>query len=636
MVNPDLIAAALALPRCRILVTGGSGFVGSHLARALAAGGHDIVACGRNPYRVPFAPDGPRFARADLSDRDRMNELCQGRQLVYHTGALAAPWGHAADFSRVNIQGTRNVVEACQKAGVSRLVHVSSTAIQFDYQNQIGVREDAPHASPFACHYAWSKAEAESVVLHAAEQGLNAIIVRARALFGEGDHSLLPRLLHAADQGRLRVIGSRDTKIDLTHIDNLVLALIQAGVRGEAGQIYTVTNDEPVALWPFIEALLRQTGRPSKLRSIARPWALLAASCLEKWHQLRGLPGEPALTRYTAGLLSTTKTFDLSKAQRDLGYQPIVSMVQGTQRVIDAGQLKDDSHSPVSVKLRLMTTGYTTARAHHAEHGASRKTTIRFHALITLIEHPIHGLTLFDTGYAPRFFEATQRWPYRLYRQATPVFTDQRLSAVEQLRTMGVDPREIRRIVLSHFHADHTCGLKDFPHVDLIATQRCWNEVHGRTGLGALRRAYLPELMPPDIQQRLFLIDQFHHAGFGPFDRSHDLFADGSVRMIDLSGHAPGQIGLLIQRGPQDRVFLTADAVWTSRTIRENLKLTLPFRLLADSAREARATQQRLYEFSLRYPDIELIPSHCPDVARRYQFDEAVEQIASRDGSTPR
>lgn len=636
MVNPDLIAAARAFPRRRILVTGGSGFVGSHVARALAAGGHDVVACGRNPYRVPLGPDGPHFERADLADPVRLTELCRGCDLVYHTAALATPWGRREEFLRVNIQGTRNVIAACQQAGVSRLVHVSSTAIQFDYQDQVGVREEAPHANPFACHYAWSKAEAESVVLQATQQGFDAVIIRARALFGEGDNSLLPRLLQAADRGRLRVIGSRDTKIDLTHIDNLVLTLIQAGVRARAGQIYTVTNDDPVSLWPFIEDLLRKTGRPSNLRGISRVWALRAAGWIETWHQWRGWRGEPALTRYTAGLLSTTKTFDISKAKADLDYRPIVSMAEGTRQVIEAGTRRDESPSQVSVKVHLLTTGYTTASAHHAESGASRKSILRFHALIALIEHPVHGMTLFDTGYSPRFFEATQRWPFRVYRWATPVVTDHRLSAVEQLRARGFEPRDVQRIVLSHFHADHTCGLKDFPHADLIATQSSWDAVAGQTGFAALRRAFLPELMPTDIQQRLYLIDQFHHAGFGPFDRSHDLFGDGSVRMFDLSGHARGQIGLLIQRGPQDRVFLTADAAWTTRTIRENLPPTLPFRLLADSKRDVHATLGRLHELSVRFPDIELIPSHCPEVARRYGFDEAIEQIARNEGGDPR
>lgn len=133
--------------------------------------------------------------------------------------------------------------------------------------------------------------------------------------------------------------------------------------------------------------------------------------------------------------------------------------------------------------------------------------------------------------------------------------------------------------------------------------------------------------MPADIEDRLCLIEHFHHPGFGPFERGHDLFADGSVRFFDLSGHAPGQIGLLIQRGPDDRVMLVADSVWTSRSFRENLKPTLPYRMLADSADEAIASQQRVHELHRQYPDIEIIPTHCPEVADRYGFDAFVKNM---------
>lgn len=633
MVNPELIKAARKLSPRRILVTGGSGFVGSNLARALAAAGHDVVATGRNPYQVPFDENGPKFERGDLRDSARMAELCNGCDLVYHTGALATPWGCSDSFAAVNVQGTKNIVAACIAHGVSRLVHVSSTAVHFDFHPTTEIKESSALASPFACDYARSKSEAESVVRTVAEEELSAVIIRARAVFGQGDNNLLPRLLKAADQKRLRQIGADDTRLDLTYIDNLILALILATTCGEAGHAYAITNDEPVTLWPFIRQVLSKTGRSENLRRTPRPIALKVAGMIEHWYRWRGKNTEPPITRYTAGLISTTKTFDISAAKRELGYAPIVSMTDATQRTIEALNRKDDTEAATKVGLRLFTTGYTTAKAHHAERGAERKKTIRFHAMIAVIDHPIHGMTLFDTGYSPRFFESTRRWPYRLYRATTPVVTEKRLSAVEILKENGIDPCSIRRIVLSHFHADHTCGLIDFPGVDIIATKRCWLDVQKRVGMGAIKRAFLPDLMPSDIEDRLCLIDQFHGAGLGPFSTSHDLFADGSVRLFDLPGHASGQVGLLVQRKDQDRAFLAADSVWTSRTIRENLKPTLPFRLLADSIAEVTESQRRLHKLGKQYPDIEIIPTHCPEVATRYGFDQFVDQVIGKQES---
>lgn len=627
MVNPELIAAASELSSRKVLVTGASGFVGSHLARVLAASGHDVTRCGRNPYRVPFILNGTNFVRCDLTDRERTIELCREYDVVYHVGAFSSPWGNRKTFSSVNIDGTQNVVDGCLHHNVERMVHVSSTAVQFDFKDAYNVTESESLATPFACEYAWSKAEAETIVQRAVKLGLNGVVIRARAVFGPGDNSLLPRLLDAADRGRLRRLGKHEAQLDLTFIDNLVLALILAAHRGAPGRVYTITNGEPVSLWPFVKDILRQTGRSAELRTIPRAIALKAADFAERWHRWRGAEGEPTITRYAAGLLSTSKTFDISAAKCELRYEPIVSMTNGTVRTIAALTQRDDASATSSVSLRLFTTGYTSAKAHLVERGTSRTVTYRFHALIGVIEHPIHGLTLFDTGYAPRFFDATRRWPYRIYRWMTPVFTDQRLSAFEVLKSNGINPGDIRRIILSHFHADHVCGLIDFPHADIISRGRCWNAVRNRTGMGAVRRAFLPGLLPEDIEDRLFPIDQFHDPGFGPFSRSHDLFADGSVRVFDLPGHAAGQIGVLVQRSPDDRAFLVADSVWTSRIYRGNLKPTLPFRLLADSVRDVTTTQQRLHELHCRYPDIEIIPTHCPEVAARYGFDSCVDEV---------
>jgi glyoxylase-like metal-dependent hydrolase (beta-lactamase superfamily II) len=367
---------------------------------------------------------------------------------------------------------------------------------------------------------------------------------------------------------------------------------------------------------------------------------MTAASLLEWQHRVFRHSGEPVLTRYTAGLLSRTQTFDISAARRTLNYAPHVSMTEGVQRTLNAMTARDERDAPVAVRLRLFSTGFTAHRAHLAESGADRNLKIRFHAMFGLIEHPTEGLTLFDTGYAPRFFQATERLPYKLYRWTTPVSTCSDLAAVSVLRQHGINLSDVRRIVLSHFHADHVCGLLDFPNAEIITSARAWLSVQGKKGFAAVKRAILPDLFPADLHKRLRLIEHFHDPGFGPFESTHDLFGDGSVRMVNLSGHALGQIGLLLQRTPEEmdgdgkengagslRCLLAADSVWTSRTFRENLPATLGFRLLAASPREARESQQVLHDFHRQFPHIEIIPTHCPEVASRYAFDLEVDRL---------
>ena len=624
--NPDLVAVAQQLPRVRYLVTGASGFVGSHVAKALAAAGHRVSGAGRNPYSVPLEVEGVEFARVDLAQPENVESLVADADVVIHSAALATPWGRADEYESSCVVATRNLVAACRERRL-RFVHVSSTAIHFDYQDARNLTEGSPIAAPFSCEYARAKNAAETVVNELTGDEFVPVIIRARAVFGPGDNALLPRILAASDAGRLRPVGSAETETDLTYIDNLVLALLLAINSDTADHLFTITNGEPVRLWPLLEDVVWRIRGSQLKRPVPRWLGLFAARMMEWQHRLFRLPGEPQLTRYTTGLLSTTKTFDISAARSQLGYEPIVSIRDGIERTVEALTQTNESDAEATVGLRLFTTGYTSSKAHLAERGGDYRTTIRFHAMIGVIEHPEHGLTLFDTGYGPRFFDATQRWPYRLYKMLTPVVTSEKLTAVAVLKRAGIDPSDIRRIVLSHLHGDHTCGLHDFPEADVILLQRCWEQSAHLKGFAAVRRATLPDLIP-DFGSRLCLIRHLHDPGFGPFKATHDLFGDGSVRLVDLSGHADGQCGILLQtehNGVPRRRLLAADSAWTSATLRDNLPLTLPFRLLAASTREATATKEKLTRLWNDFPDTEIILTHCPEIAERYGFDQQLE-----------
>jgi nucleoside-diphosphate-sugar epimerase len=150
---------------------------------------------------------------------------------------------------------------------------------------------------------------------------------------------LLPRLIAAARAGRLPRIGDGRNRVDLTYVDNVVHALLlslQAPAARVHGRTYTITNGEHPLLWEVIGKVLRNLGIPDRLRGVPLPAALAGAALMEASAAFTGR--EPRLTRYAALILARTQTYDISAAQRDLGYVPLVSIAEGVARTMAALQ----------------------------------------------------------------------------------------------------------------------------------------------------------------------------------------------------------------------------------------------------------------------------------------------------------
>jgi nucleoside-diphosphate-sugar epimerase len=321
----------------KVLVTGATGFLGGALARRLQARGDEVTVLGRSPAPLAeLAREGMRPIQADLADAEAVRAACQGQAVVFHSGALSSAWGPAEVFYRSNVLGTRNVIAGCEAGGVGRLVHVSTPSIYFRFETRLEVREDAPLPRQPANEYARTKLLAEAEIDQAAARGLPVITLRPRAIFGEGDNAILPRLIGRLQQGRLRIIGDGRNITDLTYVQNVVDALLLCAEAPSAllGRKYNLTNGEPLPLWPLIEKLCRALGYEYPRRRIPYPLALGLAGLLEAVHQrLPGQP-EPLLTRYMVGVLAKSTTLDISAARRDLGYVPRVTVDQGFERFV--------------------------------------------------------------------------------------------------------------------------------------------------------------------------------------------------------------------------------------------------------------------------------------------------------------
>jgi|GEM_PF-3960431 hypothetical protein len=150
------------------------------------------------------------------------------------------------------------------------------------------------------------------------------------------------------------------------------------------------------------------------------------------------------------------------------------------------------------VKLTLLSAGYCNGQENHTLRNG-RRVSRRYPALFALLQHPTEGYILFDTGYARRFYDVTRYFPNRLYNLITPVTITEEETAVSKLSALGIQPQQIRYVIVSHFHADHVAGTKDFPNARFICSETACIFARNTRGLRALSAAYIPELLPDDF-----------------------------------------------------------------------------------------------------------------------------------------
>lgn len=317
-----------------VLVTGASGFIGSHVARRLHALGHHVLANGRDPARLgALSAAGLDIRIGDLST-DALPALIDGAEAIVHCAALSSPWGPRKLFLTANVLATRRLLDAARRGSVQRFVHFSSPSIYFRLGDQLNTPETFEPPHRWINAYAESKWLGEQCVREAAAAGLPSLILRPRAVFGEGDRAIFPRLLALAERGWFPRIGDGEARIDVTYVANVVAA-VEASLRPEApaeGQAFNITNGEPLAVRELLEQLFTALDLKVRMIPLPRQLAIALGSLAEMVANV--LPGhpEPRLSRYGVGALGYSQTLDISAARQQLGYAPTTSVTEGIQR----------------------------------------------------------------------------------------------------------------------------------------------------------------------------------------------------------------------------------------------------------------------------------------------------------------
>lgn len=312
----------------KILVTGASGFIGGRFARFALEQGLSVRVNGRRAEGVAhLVSRGAQYIQGDLSNADLVNVICQDVDAVVHCAGAVGVWGSRLDFMQGNVLVTENIVEACLKQKVRRLVHLSSPSIYFDGQSHLGIREEQVPRR-FNNHYAATKYLAEQKVFGAQEFGLEVIALRPRFVTGAGDTSIFPRLLKTQRAARLSIIGNGLNKVDFTSMQNLNEALLASlAAQGSAlGQAYNISNGTPVPVWDAVNYVMRRMQLPQVTRYRSFGLAYGAAAINESACLLWPGRPEPTLTRLGMQVMSRDFTLDISRARQYLNYEPRVSL----------------------------------------------------------------------------------------------------------------------------------------------------------------------------------------------------------------------------------------------------------------------------------------------------------------------
>jgi len=310
----------------KAFITGANGFLGLRLIQFLhESKDFEIRGLARDPQKCkPLLDLKIEVIKGDLSDPNFLTEAMKGCEVVFHVAALSSPWGKYDDFYKTNVLGTRNVVSACQKAKIKRLIHTSSPSIYINGQDQFDIKEDFPLPKKFINFYAETKYLAELEVQKGISNGLSAIILRPQALIGKNDLTIIPRLIAANKKTGIPLFNEGNCLIDLTHVLNVVKAHVLASKASEEfnGNAYNICNGTPLKMYDLLNNLFKKLEMPFQTKRVPFHLAYFIAKLTEQFYQLFLPHKEPPLTRYGLTVLSCSRTLCIEAAKRDLKYNP--------------------------------------------------------------------------------------------------------------------------------------------------------------------------------------------------------------------------------------------------------------------------------------------------------------------------
>lgn len=261
--------------------------------------------------------------------------------------------------------------------------------------------------------------------------------------------------------------------------------------------------------------------------------------------------------------------------------------------------------------VKYFASGYCEAHT-RVVNPSAKKGISRFYAVWALIRLPGIGTILFDTGYCDLFNKETSVFPERLHRFATPVTFSKEEHPLELLKQQGLSAEDIDYIIISHFHADHICGLRLFPKARFICSAASLEQLKKVNGLSAVRRGIIKKFLPENFFERVLILESVstpeeHESGL----LTYEIFGQKEFKLIAISGHAAGMLGFIHEENGKQIIYAT-DAAWHFDAFAKDIMPMKIVKLFFDSWTDFVNTHQKLKRFLSLHPETTILFTHCP------------------------
>jgi nucleoside-diphosphate-sugar epimerase len=321
----------------RVLITGATGFIGSHVAEGFIDRGWSAAAIARPSSDTSLLERiGVTIHRGELSDMALLRRLVPDMDVIVHCAAKVGDWGPVEDYRVVNVNALRNLLDACKGHQLQRFVHMSSLGV-YAARHHYGTDEQEPLPARHADGYTQTKVEAEQLVMqYCRDFGIPVVVLRPGFVYGPRDRTVMPKLIDNLRRGKVRYLGGKGKRaLNTIYVKNLVDAVFLTLDHPQAvGQIYNLTDGEPLSKRQFIEAIADALNLEKPTRSPPLWFARLLTWGMEKWARMKGATKAPKLTQARLKFLGLNLDFSIEKAKRELGYRPRVGFERGMQETM--------------------------------------------------------------------------------------------------------------------------------------------------------------------------------------------------------------------------------------------------------------------------------------------------------------